>query len=157
MITIKLPYPVSANRYWASRVITPKGGRPMALTYVTAEAKAYKEQVGWILKQHGVRAALPGRVQVDIQMYPHRPLDYRKRMKVDPMYWDDTVQRLDLDNCRKVVNDALKDLAFADDKCIFKDSGEVMEPDGREACLIVIIRPYVRAVNPQGSLLGAMA
>lgn len=157
MITIKLPYPVSANRYWASRVITPKGGRPMALTYVTAEAKAYKEQVGWILKQHGVRVALPGRVQVDIQMYPHRPLDYKKRMKVDPLYWDDTVQRLDLDNARKVVNDALKELAFADDKCIFKDSGEVMEPDGREACLIVTIRPYVRAVDPQSSLLGAAA
>lgn len=158
VIQITLPPPVSANRYWATRVLTPKGGgRPMALTYVTAEAKAYKEQVGWLLKQHGVRAALPGRVQVDIQMYPHRPLDYKKRMKADPMYWDDTVQRLDLDNCRKVVNDALKELAFADDKCIFKDSGEVMEPDGREACLIVIIRPYVRAVNPQGDLLGAVA
>lgn len=154
MITLKLPYPVSANRYWATRVVTPKGGRPMAMTYVTAEAKAYKESVGWLLKAHGVRAALPGRVQVDIQMYPHRPLDYKKRMAKDPMYWDDTVQRLDLDNARKVVNDALKDLAFSDDKCIFKDSGEVMEPDGREACLIVTIRPYVRAVNPQAELLG---
>ena len=51
-----------------------------------------------------------------------------------------------------MVNDALKDLAFADDKCIFKDSGEVMEPDGREACLIVTIRPYVRAENPQAAL-----
>ena len=154
MITLKLPYPVSANRYWATRVVTPKGGRPMAMTYVTAEAKQYKETVGWLIKAHGVRAALPGRVQVDIQMYPHRPLDYKKRMAKDPMYWDDTVQRLDLDNARKVVNDALKELAFADDKCIFKDSGEVMEPDGREACLIVTIRPYVRAVNPQADLLG---
>ena len=154
MITLKLPYPVSANRYWATRVVTPKGGRPMAMTYVTAEAKQYKETVGWLIKAHGVRAALPGRVQVDIQMYPHRPLDYKKRMAKDPMYWDDTVQRLDLDNARKVVNDALKELAFADDKCIFKDSGEVMEPDGREACLIVTIRPYVRAVNPQADLMG---
>lgn len=153
MITLKLPYPVSANRYWATRVVTPKGGRPMAMTYVTAEAKQYKETVGWLIKANGVRAALPGRVQVDIQMYPHRPLDYKKRMAKDPMYWDDTVQRLDLDNARKVVNDALKELAFADDKCIFKDSGEVMEPDGREACLIVTIRPYVRTANPQPTLL----
>lgn len=154
MITLKLPYPISANRYWATRVITLKGAsRPQAMTYVTAEAKQYKEQVGWIIKASGVREAMKGRVQVDIQMYPHRPLDYKKRMKVDPLYWDDTVQRLDLDNARKVVNDALKELAFADDKCIFKDSGEVMEPDGREACLIVTIRPYVRAVNPQPSLL----
>lgn len=156
MIIVTLPYPVSANRYWATRIVTPKGtNRPMAMTYVTPEAKAYKERVGWILKQHGVRAALPGRVHVEIQMYPHRPLDYKKRMKVDPMYWDDTVQRLDLDNARKVVNDALKEIAFADDKCIFKDGGEVMEPDGREACLVVTIKPYVRAVNPQASLLEA--
>lgn len=156
MIQVTLPYPVSANRYWATRIVTPRDtGRPMAMTYVTPEAKAYKEAVGWILKQHGVRAALPGRVQVDIQMYPHRPLDYKKRMKVDPMYWDDTVMRLDLDNARKVVNDALKEIAFADDKCIFKDSGEVMEPDGRDACLVVTIRPYVRAPNPQASLLEA--
>lgn len=154
MIQVTLPYPVSANRYWATRIVTPRGTtRPMAMTYVTPEAKAYKEQVAWLLQQKGVRAALPGRVQVDIQMYPHRPLDFKKRMKVDPMYWDDTVQRLDLDNARKVVNDALKEIAFADDKCIFKDSGEVMEPDGREACLVVTIRPYVRAVNPQSSLL----
>ena len=153
MITLNLPYPVSANRYWATRVVTPKGGRPTAMTYVTAEAKAYKEQVAWIIKQSGIRQALLGRVQVDIQMFPHRPLDFKKRMKASPMYWDDTVMRLDLDNARKVVNDALKDLAFADDKCIFKDSGEVMEPDGREACLIVTIRPYVRAVNPQASIL----
>lgn len=153
MITLKLPYPISANRYWATRVIVPKGTkRAMAMTYVTPEAKAYKEQVGWILKQHGVREALPGRVQVDIQMYPHRPLDFKKRMKADPMFWDDTVQRLDLDNCRKVVNDSLKEIAIQDDFYIFKDSGEVMEPDGREACLIVTIRPYVRAENPQAAL-----
>ena len=158
MITLTLPYPISANRYWATRIVTPKGGgRPMAMTYVTPEAKTYKEQVGWLLKAHGVRAALPGRVQVDIQMYPHRPLDFKKRMKVDPLYWDDTVMRLDLDNARKVVNDALKELAFADDKCIFKDSGEVMEPDGRAACLVVTIRPYVREGNPQSSLLEAVA
>ena len=153
MITVVLPPAVSANRYWAHRIITPKGGRPMALTYVTAEAKAYKEQVGWLLKAAGVRQALQGRVEVHIAMYPHRPLDFKKRMAKDPLHWDDTVQRLDLDNCRKVVNDALKEIAFADDKCIFKDSGEVMEPDGREACLVVTIRPYVRAANPQSSLL----
>lgn len=153
MLTVTLPWPVSANRYWATRVVTPKGGRPMAMTYVTTEAKQYKETVAWLLRAAGVREAMKGRVQVDIQMYPHRPLDYKKRMRDDPLYWDDTVQRLDLDNARKVVNDALKDVAFADDKCIFKDSGEVMEPDGRDACLVVTIRPYVRAVNPQASLL----
>lgn len=153
MIQITLPPAVSANRYWAHRVIPAKGNRPaMALTYVTPEARTYKESVAWLLKAAGVRAALKGRVHVDIKMYPHRPLDYKKRMREFGDLWDDTVQRLDLDNCRKVVNDALKELAFADDKCIFKDSGEVMEPDGREACLVVTIRPYARTTVAQQAL-----
>lgn len=145
MITITLPYPVSANRYWASRIVTPRGGKPFVSTYVTAEAKQFKEQVGWILRAQGVRKVLPGRMDVAIQLWPHRPLDWKKRMRDHGDLWDDTVQRLDLDNCRKVVNDALKDIAIEDDKCIFKDSGEVMEPDGRDACVVVTIRPYVRA------------
>ena len=145
-LTVTLPYPISANRYWATRVVTPKGGRPMAMTYVTPEAKKFKEQVGWLMRAAGVRQPLQGRVQVDIKLYPHRPLDWAKRAKSDPLYWADSVQRLDLDNCRKVVNDALKDIVFSDDKCIWRDSGEVMEPDGREACLVVTITPIVKAV-----------
>lgn len=157
MIEITLPYPISANRYWSTRVVTPNGGgRPMAITYVTPEAKQYKEEVAWMLKRAGLRQALPGRVEVQIQMYPKRPQDWKLRQRKDPLYWDDTVMRLDLDNARKVVNDALKEIAFADDKCIFKDGGEVMEPDGRDACLVVKIFPYVRQVNPQASLLEAV-
>lgn len=151
MLTLTLPYPISANRYWATRCILVKG-KWMPSTYVTSEARAYKEQVGWLCKAAGVRERMPGRVHVEIQMYPHRPQDYLKRMKANPLYWDDTVQRLDLDNARKVVNDALKEIVFHDDKCIFKDGGEVMEPDGRPACLVVTIRPYVRQVNPQRDL-----
>lgn len=152
MITLQLPYPISANSYWAHRVIV-KNGKPMAITHVTHEARKYKEQVAWLVRAAGIRSALPGRMQVDIQLYPHRPLDYKKRMREHGDLWDDTVQRLDLDNARKVVNDALKEIAIEDDKCIFKDGGEVMEPDGREACLIVTIRPYVRAGASQPSLL----
>ena len=154
MITLTLPYPISANRYWATRVIN-KGGKSMALTYVTAEAKAFKEAVGWLARKAGIHAPIKGRVSVHIQLYPHRPLDYQKRMRLDPLYWADTVQRLDLDNARKVVNDALKDIVFEDDKYIWRDSGEVMEPDGREACLVVTITPLAVA-QPQGSLLEAV-
>lgn len=152
-ITVTLPYPPSANRYWASRTIFPKGGgKPFTSTYVTSEAKQFKESVGWLLRAAGVRSVLPGRMHVDIKLYPHRPLDFKKRMRDHGDLWDDTVQRLDLDNCRKVVNDALKEIAIEDDKCIFKDSGEVMEPDGREACLIVTITPYVRTRIAQQEL-----
>ena len=91
------------------------------------------------------------RVQVDIQLWPHRPLDWKKRVKEDPLYWADTVQRLDLDNTRKAVNDALNGLVFGDDKAIWRDSGEVMEPDGRQACVVVTITPIVKT-HPQGAL-----
>lgn len=157
MITVTLPYPVSANRYWATRVTKSKQtGKWIAMTYVTSEAQAYKEKVGWLMRAAGVRKPLQGRVAVDIKLYPHRPLDWARRAKADPLYWADTVQRLDLDNCRKVVNDALKDIVFGDDKCIWRDSGEVMEPDGREACLVVTITPLVKEAV-QADLLGVSA
>ena len=148
-LVVTLPYPISANRYWASRIVTPKDGKPFVSTYVTPEAKQYKESVAWLLKAKGVREVLPGRMTVHLRLYPNRPQDYRTRMRKHGDLWDDTVMRLDLDNARKVVYDALKDIVFADDKCIFKDTGEVMEPDGREACVMVAIEPYVRTPTYQ--------
>lgn len=151
-VTVTLPYPPSNNRYWRSRIVTPKGAEPFVHHYISPEGKQFKEAVGWLLRSAGVRQPFPRRVQVDLQLWPHRPQDWAKRMKADPLYWADTVQRLDLDNARKALNDALNEIAIKDDKCIWKDSGEVMEPDGREACLVVTITPLVKA-NPQGALL----
>lgn len=152
-LVVTLPYPVSANRYWRSRVVIPTDGSdPFVQNYVSREAEIYKEHVGWLLKAKGVREVLPGRMTVHIRLYPHRPQNYRTRMRKLGDLWDDTVQRLDLDNARKVVYDALKDVAFGDDKCIFRDSGEVMEPDGREACVMVAIEPYIRTSTFQAVL-----
>lgn len=151
MITLKLPYPISANRYWAHRVVTPKGGRPMALTYVTPEAKQYKETVGWLAKAAGIKPIV-GRVAIVIELYPHRPLDYQKRMKLHGDAWDDTVQCLDLGNAEKVLSDALKDILFGDDKLLHDIHLKRMEPDG-EARVVVHLTPYVRAGAAQPSLL----
>jgi crossover junction endodeoxyribonuclease RusA len=150
--TVVLPYPPTSNLYWRSRIVTPKVGKPFVSHYISPEGAQFKEAVGWLLRSAGIRQPLAGRVQVDLHLWPHRPLDWVKRAKADPLYWADTVQRLDLDNCRKALNDALKYIAFGDDKCVWKDSGEVMEPDGRDACLVVTITPLVK-VNPQGGLL----
>lgn len=150
-IKLTLPYPISANRYWATRVIKAKAtGQWMAMTYTTPEARAYKEQVSWIAHGAGVRKPLVGRMFVDIELYPHRPLDYKKRMKADPVLWADTVMRLDLDNARKVLYDALKGVVFGDDKCVWDDAGHVREPDGRDACVIVTIKPIVLQQPQQG-------
>ena len=148
-ITLVLPWPVSANRYWRSFV--PRGHQ-RAIVTLSDEAKAYKQEVGWLAKAAGVRKPIPGRVSVDVRLYPLRPADWAKRAAKDPAGWDDTVRCIDLDNARKVLYDALKGVAFEDDKWVRRDSAERMEPDG-EARVVVTVRRIAPVVLPQASLL----
>lgn len=155
--TFTLPYPVSANRYWASRVISPKaGGRPQAMTYVTPDARAYKDRVAWMVKAAGLRKPIEGRVAVQIRLYPHRPLDWERRQRKLGAAWDDTVQCIDLGNAEKVLSDALKGVAFGDDRWIRDIHLQRMEPDGGDARVVVTIRPLATE-QPQVDLLGASA
>jgi crossover junction endodeoxyribonuclease RusA len=140
-----LPYPISANRYWQHGIA---GNPGHVVTFVSKEAKRYKNQVKIAAYEQGCRAPIPGRVRVLIELYPHRPIDWQKRMRRNPMNWDDDVQRLDLDNARKVLNDALSEVAFIDDKWIWEDGGRVMEPDAEGERVVVTIEPIVRA-SPQ--------
>lgn len=150
MICLTLPIPPSANHYKALRIVK-SGGKAIPMWYLTKEAKDYKEAVAWYVRSVGVRQPLAGRVWLDIQFYPARPKDWGRRARKDPAGWDDSIARQDLDNVRKVLYDALKDLVFADDKMIFKDSGEVMEPDEHGPRVEVTIRQIVRKTG-QGSL-----
>lgn len=143
MLTITLPYPISSNRYWRPVPI----GKHITIV-PTKEAKAYKDDVGWRLKAAGVHKPITGRVAIDVKLYPHRPLDWERRARLDPMGWSDTVQCIDLDNANKVLLDALKGVAIDDDKWVRRITAERMEPDGREACIVVTIMPLVKA-NPQ--------
>lgn len=147
-IILTLPWPVSANRYWRSRVVNG-----VSMTYVSSEAKAYKAEVAWLAKQAGISKPLLGRVSIDIALYPKRPQDWARRAKANPTSWDDTVSCLDLDNARKVLYDALTGVAFEDDRWVFADSGRRMVPDG-DARVVVTIRPLAPAV-PQGGLFDA--
>lgn len=158
MISLTLPYPPSANRYWESRVIKAKAtGRMMSMTYVSKEAKDFKEHVSWLARAAGVRAPITGRVAITYTLHPHRPLDYLRRMKRDPAHWEDTVQCIDLDNAQKVLLDALKGVVIDDDKwvrSIFAVRGEPIE-GGR---LIVTVSPVAAVAEVvQGELLGAAA
>jgi crossover junction endodeoxyribonuclease RusA len=154
VIEVRLPYPISANRYFRDRVIPAKGARAAIVQrYVTKEARQYQEAVGWILRGAGVREPITGRVRVDLQLHPHCPQDWKTRMRKDPLTWADTVQRLDLDNCRKVLIDALSGIAIVDDNQVWKDTGEVMEPrPDVEACVVVRISRGI-VDNPQPDLL----
>ena len=137
-IHLTLPYPISSNRYWATRVI-PKRPKPLAITYVTEDAKAYKAAVGHLAKAAGLRAPSTGRVGLYIKLFPHRPQDWAKRARKDPYTWDDTVQCIDLGNCEKVLSDALNGIAWVDDKQIRRTLLERMEPDEKGARLEVTI------------------
>lgn len=150
MLTVKLPYPISANRYWRTRVIKPKAGPAIVSTYVSAEAKAFKEEVALLLRVAGVRQPIPGRIAIAYTLYPHRPLDWKTRQRKHGAAWDDTVQCLDLDNAQKVLLDAMKGIAFEDDAWVRRITAERAEPDG-EARVIVTITPIV-VEQPQAEL-----
>lgn len=150
MIELTLPYPLSANRYWKAITIP---GRTMMVP--SKEAKAYKAEVGYLARHAGITRPIEGRIAVDVLLYPKRPQDWAKRASRDPLAWDDTVQCLDLDNANKVLFDALKRIAFEDDRWIRRIVAERMEPDG-EARVIVRIRPLGVPVHPQGELLETM-
>jgi crossover junction endodeoxyribonuclease RusA len=97
MIELTLPFPPSANRYWRSRVMG-RGKKAFVSTYVSAEAKQYKQQVA--AEAAGlVSPPLTGPVEVHVDVY--RP----KRIG-------------DLDNYLKVTFDSLIGIAYDDDKQI---------------------------------------
>ena len=135
---IRLPYPISANRYWATRVVTPKGKRPMAITYVTEEAKAYRTEVANIVRAQGI-ACTSERIALRIGLYPHRPQDWAKRAAKNPDSWDDDVRCIDLGNCEKVLSDALNGVAWTDDKQMRRMVLDRMPPDEHGARVEIMI------------------
>lgn len=145
MLTVTLPYPVSANRYWRVRVV--KG---VAMNYVSAEAKAYKADVARIVRAAGVRAPLAGRIAIDYTLFPKRPQDWQRRARRLGDAWHDDVMCLDLDNAQKVLLDALKGVAFDDDKWVRRITAARAEPDG-EARIVVTIS-QIATPQPQEAL-----
>jgi crossover junction endodeoxyribonuclease RusA len=147
-IKLTLPPAISANRYWRSFV--PRGHR-RAIVVVSDEAKAFKSQVVLIAKQAGIYTPFSGRVQVDCQLYPALPKDAASRIRRRGDGWDDDVRSVDLDNALKVMIDALKGIAYEDDKQVWRINAERMEPTG-EARLVVTITP-IATNSPQARLV----
>ena len=153
MIYLRLPYPVSANVYWSSRVVKPKGKPARAMTYVTPEAEAYREKVAKIARAAGLAAPMACRVEMWIRLYPARPQDWARRTRLNPAAWDDDVRSMDLGNCEKVLADALQGIVYVDDKQIWREHKERMEPDEKGARVELAIRAMPPRVAPQASLL----
>lgn len=150
MIRLTLPYPISANRYWRTRVVKSNDGTSFVSTYVSSEAKAFKEAVGWHAKAAGVLRPIEGRIEIAYSLHPKLPQDWRQRARKDPQGWEDTVQCMDLDNANKVLLDALKGVVFEDDKWVRKITAQRGKPMG-EACLLVFVARQKVEV-PQASL-----
>lgn len=149
MITLTLPYPVSANRYW--KAITIPGRTMMA---PTKEAVAYRKEVASIAMRAGLAKPFPWRVAVELDLYPHRPQDWAKRSARNPVAWDDDVRCIDLGNAEKVLSDALQGIVFEDDRWIWDLHKRRKEPDAEGARVVLTIRPLSKPVV-QGSLLEA--
>ena len=91
-----LPYPPSSNRYWRHF-----RGR----TVRSSEANKYRVAVGVCASYSGLTERLNGPVRVCATLHP-------KRTKKG----EASKTRLDLDNCVKVLLDALQGIAFENDR-----------------------------------------
>jgi len=149
-IILSLPYPISENHYKAPRIITLKGTRKQTIMwYLTPEAKVFIAACQKVAYAAGLKEPLTGRVDLSYRLYPHRPLDYKKRMRDLGPEWDDSVQRLDIYNAIKVAADALQGIVYVNDKQIYKGALEVAEPDEYGARLIVYVKRLPSKVTQQ--------
>lgn len=108
-MTLSLPYPVSANRYWRTNGKTG--------VYLSAEAKAYKRQVRAIAIACGVLNPMTGPVEVEALFHARITKDGNESGVV-----------LDLDNVTKVLLDAMNNLVYVDDKQIRRYLVEFAQP-----------------------------
>ncbi|WP_250532409.1 RusA family crossover junction endodeoxyribonuclease [Caballeronia sp. ATUFL_F1_KS39] len=148
-LTLTLPYPPSSNRYWKSFVIS---GHVQVV--VSAEAKAFRREVHWLLKLARIREPIYGRIALTVKLYPKLPLDARTRMRKHGDEWEDDVRCIDLDNSLKILLDSMKGRVFIDDSFVWRLHAERGEPRP-EACVEVTIEriPYMK---PQQSLFDSM-
>jgi crossover junction endodeoxyribonuclease RusA len=84
--------------------------------YVSAEAKSYRTQVAWIAA--AAKTKVTGKlVSVDVILYPKA----RKCGEASAVL-------MDLDNALKITIDALKGVAYIDDKQVRKISAQYGDP-----------------------------
>lgn len=120
MISLTLPEPPSANRYWRTRV-GGRASRAFVQTYLSAEAKQFKADVETYCVLHGIR---PIEGDVKISVVWHRA----------------HAGRGDLGNRLKVVEDALQGWAYWNDSQVAKIEMARITAPGR-AFIVVEVEP----------------
>lgn len=124
---MRLPYPPSANRYWRS---------DRGIVHLSADARAYKKGVSKEAAALGV-TPIVGPVKVRINVY--RPRRAR-----------------DLDNCIKVVLDALQGTFYANDSQIVAIHAYRHE-DKADPRIEVDVEAYSAVTRPMFEQVGAGA
>lgn len=117
-VVLQLPYPVTANKYW--RVWR---GRAVK----SKEARSYQLAVGQLARVAGVPKFL-GSVRVCISVY--RPQ-----------------RRGDLDNCIKVVLDALKGIVFDDDDQVIELCAHRLD-NRKNPGVLLVVGPFAMEPRP---------
>ena len=90
MIRLVLPWPISINAYWKSRILTMCGPAPKCSTYVTAAGVKFQKEVF---------------AAVTEQLGQHSPL--RGRLNVSMKFYQPTARKCDISNYVKTTEDAL--------------------------------------------------
>lgn len=135
-ITLRLPYPVSSNRYWRSFV--PKGS-PRAIVTRSPEANAFINHVAWLAKAAGCKPT-DKPIELHITLIGPEFITYNlpgkagTRRKAGPP--------MDLSNCLKVAEDALQGIAYTNDRQVKAISMRYAEPEG-DGALIVRISEFI--------------
>lgn len=122
---ITLPYPISANRYWRTRV-----AGSVVMTYVSAEAKAYKQHAAWAARAAGVRVT---ESDVSVAYVLHPKLTVKGEA---------SRVRCDLDNVLKVLGDAMNGVAWVDDKQIVEIHARIGDPV-KDGAISILITPIL--------------
>lgn len=116
---LKLPYPVSANRYWKTRAV-----KNFAQTYLSKEAKDYRKQVMRIASDFRV---VQGDVSIGLVLAPR----LTKKNEANKVL-------IDLDNSIKVTLDALIGIAYVDDKQVKRITAEYGQPEEGGALYVTV-------------------
>lgn len=125
-VKLRLPYPVSANRYWRTFAYIERGtGKPRAVTAPSKEADAFKEECAWLAKAAGVRVPFTGLIELYIRLIPENRVC------------------MDLDNSLKVSIDALKGIVYEDDSQIYRIVAERGDADPTGKRLEVEVLPFL--------------
>lgn len=116
---LKLPYPVSANRYWKTRAV-----KNFAQTYLSSEAKDYRRQVMRIAADFRV---VQGDVSIGLVLAPK----LTKKNEASKVL-------MDLDNSIKVTLDALIGVVYVDDKQVKRITAEYGQPEVGGALYVTV-------------------